>query len=117
MLNGPVPLDIDVLLAPHHGADHASSAPFIAAASPLYVLFPAGTRYGHPRAVVAERYLAAGVPVERIFRTDLGDNEGKGEWAFGSTPEGDRRGDDDVDVRIDWEGNIRVEYRKPPDLN
>ena len=42
----------------------------------VHVIFSAGSRHEHPRDDAAQRYLAAGVALENIFRTDRGDNVG-----------------------------------------
>lgn len=105
-------IDADVLVAPHHGADNGSSTDFIRAVNPRFVIFSAGHDHEHPRAVTAGRYLAAGIPTTRMFRTDLGDDEGGAEWAFGRLSGNvDRPGDDDVDVLIRADGTLLVEYR------
>jgi len=107
-------IDSDVLIAPHHGADNASAAAFIEAVSPEFVIFSAGHRHEHPRASAAQRYLDFGVPVENIFRTDLGDDEGGAEWPAGRVAgHNDPRGDDDVDVLIRPDGEIIVAHRDP----
>ena len=51
-------MDIDVLIAPHHGSKTSSTASFIAATSPQYVLFPVGygNRYGFPKPAIVKRY-------------------------------------------------------------
>ncbi len=56
-------LAADILLAPHHGSATSSTAPFIAAVHPDYVVFSAGylNRYRFPRPSVTRRYRAAGV--------------------------------------------------------
>lgn len=53
----------DLLLAPHHGSATSSTAGFIAAVQPDYVVFSAGylNRYHFPRPSVTRRYRAAGV--------------------------------------------------------
>ncbi|MDX1824744.1 MAG: hypothetical protein R3354_08490, partial [Thiohalomonadales bacterium] len=53
----------DALVAPHHGSNTSSTAAFIRAVGPSYVLFPVGyrNRYGFPRSAVVERYAQAGV--------------------------------------------------------
>ncbi len=58
---GPPP----VLLVPHHGSKHSSSAAFIDAVGPPFAIVSAGwrSRFGHPRPEVMARYAAAGVPV------------------------------------------------------
>lgn len=70
-----VPIDSTVLIAPHHGANNASSDCFIDAVDSEWVIFPAGSNHRHPRAAVAQRYLDHGVPLENMFRTDLGDDD------------------------------------------
>ena len=102
--NEAIPLKADVLIAPHHGADNGSSSRFIHAVSPKYVIFSAGHNFGHPRKATANRYLANGVLLERMFRTDLGDDESSQpeEWKHGTLGNGhsDPVGDDDVDILI-----------------
>jgi competence protein ComEC len=95
-----VPIDSTVLIAPHHGANNASSDCFIDAVDPEWVIFPAGSKHHHPRAAVAQRYLDHGVPLENISRTDLGDNEGGSEWAHGATSTPDGKGDGDIEIII-----------------
>jgi competence protein ComEC len=112
--NAPnVSLASEVIVAPHHGADNGSSKDFVRAVDPSFVIFSAGHEYRHPRASAARRYLDAGVPPDHIFRTDWGDNEGGDEWDDGSAQEDkDKPGDDDVDVLIQPDGEIVVEYRE-----
>jgi hypothetical protein len=106
-------IDADVLVAPHHGADNASSAAFIAAVKPTWVVFSAGHKFGHPRKRTAGRYLAAGVKTANMFRTDLMDDEGPEEWALGRVAgHKDPTGDDDVDIVLGRGGVVRVEYRE-----
>ncbi|HTL66661.1 MAG TPA: MBL fold metallo-hydrolase [Lacunisphaera sp.] len=109
-----VPIASDVIVAPHHGANNASSEEFIAAVRPTYVIFSAGhsSNYKHPSKAAAERYLAAGITTNHIFRTDLGDDEGPLEWDFGRIKGNhDPSGDDDVEVRIAHDGTLAVAYR------
>lgn len=114
-----IPIDSDVLVAPHHGADNASSTRFIQAVSPQYVIFSAGHRFEHPRAIAAQRYLDNGITIQNIFRTDLGDDESSPdepdrEWSHGRQQgHHDPAGDDDVDVIIGSNGSITVQYRNP----
>ena len=51
-------LDIDVLIAPHHGSNTSSTGAFIRATSPDYVVFTTGYRnpYGFPDEKVVSRY-------------------------------------------------------------
>jgi len=114
-----VPLKSDVLLAPHHGGDNGSSACFIQAVDPKFVVFSAGHSHDHPTADAAGRYLAHGVPLANMFRTDLGDDESANdtanterEWDHGRIPGcSDQRGDEDVDIVIRADGTAEVEYR------
>lgn len=59
-----------VLVAPHHGSKTSSSAEFIAAVRPRFVLFPVGylNRYRHPDAGVLSRYAQAGAHVHDSAR-------------------------------------------------
>lgn len=112
-----VNLDSDVIVAPHHGADNGSSKAFINAVSPEYVIFSAGHKFDHPRKSAAERYLAAGVSLQKMLRTDREDDEsdkGDKEWAAGrKSGEKDKPGDDDVEVRISATGQLTVKYLNP----
>ncbi len=106
-----IPIDSDVLIAPHHGADNGSSTDFINAVSPTWVIFSAGSVNRHPRAVAAQRYLNNNVALDHMFRTDLGDNEGGEEWNHGiNTPGGSVLSRDNVDILIRPSGEILVDY-------
>ncbi len=61
----PGSLRAEVLVAPHHGSRTSSSAAFIDAVAPRYVLFPVGyrNRYGFPKDDVVARYRTRGVEV------------------------------------------------------
>lgn len=54
----PALLHADVLVAPHHGSNTSSTAPFLHAVRPRYALFAVGyrNRYGFPKTQVVERY-------------------------------------------------------------
>ncbi|WP_438479706.1 ComEC/Rec2 family competence protein [Oleiharenicola lentus] len=110
-----VTIDSDVIVAPHHGADNGSSTPFIEAVSPEYVIFPAGHKHQHPTKSAAQRYLAAKVSLQKIFRTDRGDHEkGPFEWDHQRKDgESDRPGDDDVEIKITATGALAVKYLNP----
>jgi beta-lactamase superfamily II metal-dependent hydrolase len=106
-----VTLQSDVLVAPHHGADNASAQAFIEAVDPLWVVFSARHAHEHPRSSTALRYLSAGVPLDRLLRTDLGDDEGEDEWPEGRTPGSiDPEGDDDIDIWLTDTRNVWVQY-------
>lgn len=53
---------VDVVVAPHHGSRTSSTAEFVAATRPRFVIFATGyrNRWGFPRADVRERWEAAG---------------------------------------------------------
>ncbi len=55
-------LSADILVAPHHGSKTSSSAEFLQAIRPRYVVFPVGyrNRYRHPYPLVRDRYRALG---------------------------------------------------------
>lgn len=107
-----IPISSDVLIAPHHGADNGSSTAFIQAVHPTFVVFTAGHKYQHPRAVTVQRYLANGVQAQNIFRTDRGDDEGPTEWDGERVAGGnDKPGDDDIDITIPATGAVQVKYR------
>ena len=119
MVNGPVALAAGVLVAPHHGADNGSSTCFIEAVDPDFVIFSAGSQFGHPRDSTARRYLDHGVGLDSIFRTDRGDDEdgdvGSFEWKNGSVSGcQDQKGDDDVDIVIVEGGALSVAFLSPP---
>ncbi len=108
-----IPIDSDVLIAPHHGADNGSSTRFIEAVSPQWVIFSAGHQHHHPHQDAVQRYIDFGVSEENMLRTDLGDDEGGHEWSQGRIPGfTDRAGDDDIDILILKSGDIKVDYRK-----
>ncbi|MFH1675442.1 MAG: MBL fold metallo-hydrolase [bacterium] len=101
----------DVLIAPHHGSDTASSTDFIKEVNPEYVIFSAGRGYEHPHKAAVNRIIGIlNLASSKIFRTDLGDNEGTDEWADIHTGEGDSSWDDNVDILLPASGNIQVEY-------
>lgn len=105
---------LEVIVAPHHGADNASSTCFIDAVNPSFVVFPAGHAFQHPRKDAAQRYLDHGVPESNMFRTDRGDDEGAEEWDFGRISGcQDKKGDDDVEIVITDDGSVVVDYRQP----
>ena len=107
-----IPIDSDVIIAPHHGADNGSSSAFIEAVSPEYVIFSAGHKHRHPRTETAQRYRRFGVTLSKMLRTDRGDDEGSNEWGAGRVEgHNDPRGDDDIDILIGPDGSIKVEYK------
>lgn len=60
-------LKSDVLVAPHHGSKTSSSAAFVQAVSPQWVVFTNGYRnhFGHPKQAIVQRYVNQGVQVLR----------------------------------------------------
>ncbi len=109
-----VRIDSDAIIAPHHSADNGSAAAFIQAVSPHFVILSAGNKHGHPRQATADRYLASGIDLWNMFRTDLGNDEsGKGEWTHGREPgPSDPIGDDDVEIKILANGSMACRYRQ-----
>jgi len=110
-------LDVDILIAPHHGADNGSSNAFIEATSPQYVIFSAGHDHEHPRRTTAERFINNDVNINNIYRTDRGDDEDDPrEWdnmrIIGCV---DSYGDDDVRIVISETGVYSVFYLLPED--
>lgn len=65
LVKAAAPLAADVLVAPHHGSRHSSSAPFLRAVAPQLVIVQAGyrNRYGHPAPESIARYAAQGSAV------------------------------------------------------
>lgn len=108
--SGSRPITSDVLIVPHHGSDDASSTEFIRSVGARWVVFSAGHEHEHPKRVTAERYLDLGYEPRCLLRTDLGDNEGEDEWAFGTTQTPDRVGDDSVEIIIPSDGELIVRY-------
>lgn len=58
-------IDVDVVIAPHHGSETSSTPEFVAAASPSIAVFSAGygNRWDFPRAAVVARWCAVGADV------------------------------------------------------
>ncbi|MEY8199681.1 MAG: MBL fold metallo-hydrolase [Colwellia sp.] len=104
-------LTSDVLIAAHHGSDDANSLEFIKKTNPTWVVFPSGRRYGHPKHTTVNRFLSLGYKKECLLRTDLGDNEEKGEWPYHSDKlGGDTIGDDSIGIIIKDSGEMIVRY-------
>ena len=118
-----VPIDSDVLVGQHHGANNGTANCFIEAVSPTFVVFSAGHEYKHPRQATADRLVANGVDPDNIFRTDRGDHEPvppklkdrwKREWVYKSIAGcRDEPGDDDVVIELpaDPAATPKVNYR------
>ncbi len=109
-----IPIHSDILIAPHHGGDDGSSLEFINAVSPRWVVFPAGSKHGHPRNTTVGRYKSYGLKDKCLLRTDLGDNEKK-EWPYGATQNKDKVGDDNIliTLRENKEPLVRYENSAP----
>ncbi len=69
-------LDVDILVAPHHGSNSSSTKDFIHAVSPEYVVFATGYRnpYGFPDEKVVSRY--------KEFGSDLVNTASRGMITF-----------------------------------
>jgi len=110
-----VPIDSDILVGQHHGADNSTSTCFIEAVTPRFVVFSAGHRHRHPTQAAVDRLTARSLrpPVNpsNIFRTDRGDNERSFEMTPGSGRCPDPVGDDDVEIRLPRNPNAQVTVR------
>ncbi|WP_258104566.1 ComEC/Rec2 family competence protein [Marinoscillum sp. MHG1-6] len=112
-------LEANVIIAPHHGARNASCPDFIEKVNPDYVIFSAGDKHKHPHDLTANNYLAAGVPLKNIFRTDIGaipedtdTNLCNNEWVGTNEDRTDDDGsfDDHIKIQITSEGRLLVGY-------
>jgi beta-lactamase superfamily II metal-dependent hydrolase len=110
--SGIVSIRADVLIAPHHGGNNGSSDCFIQRVNPRFVVFSAGHDHQHPTAAAAQRYLARGVSLANIFRTDRGDDEpGTFEWKEGSVNGCSApRGFGDIEIALPRTGVPGVRY-------
>ena len=61
-------LQLDLLVAPHHGSKTSSTAKFVQQLAPKHVVFSAGYQhqFGHPHSSVTKRYSAVG---SRVWNT------------------------------------------------
>ena len=68
MLSDNLPVQADVLLAPHHGSKHSGSEAFLTKVRPEIVIFSAGygNRFGHPSPEAVTRARSVGA---RIYNT------------------------------------------------
>jgi beta-lactamase superfamily II metal-dependent hydrolase len=116
---GTVLLTSDVLVASHHGANNGSATCFIEAIDPDFAIFSAGHDHQHPTAAAANRFLAHGLAVDHLFRTDFGDDEpgtsaGTFEWKVNSIQDcQDPAGDDDVEIALRGSSVVDVDYLRP----
>lgn len=108
--NQPHLIDVQILQAPHHGANNASSACFIQATSPHYVVMSAGHENQYPTAAAVQRYIDAGIREQNILRTDRGDDEGGAEWAALSIPHCEDKSGDDTVTAVIKQGSLAVKY-------
>jgi len=109
-----VPIDADVIIAPHHGSETSGSKCFLGAVGAEFAIFSAGHKYSHPTTGSVDRYLDSGLLDSNVFRTDRGDDEGAKESPLQRVPGcKDRSGDDDVEIVIHQDGTVRVGYRLP----
>ena len=106
------PIDSDILIASYHGGDDGSSAEFIKAVSPRWVIFSAGHQHSHPRKVTVERYIDLGYDPKCLLRTDKGDDEGAKEWSHSRTADtSDPILDGDIMILISDTGDPIVSYQ------
>lgn len=110
-------LAVNVMLAPNHGANTAGSRCLVEAVGPDWVIFTAGHGKGNPDARAVQRYLQAGLPADRLLRTDRSDDEGGGEWPSGvSSGCHDQPGDDDIEILMPDRGPPVVRYLRANDV-
>jgi competence protein ComEC len=78
----PAALQVEALVAPHHGSKTSSTSAFIAAVAPRYVFYPVGyhNRFHHPHPSVTARYREAGATA---LATDA---DGAIHWNLGGEP-------------------------------
>ena len=99
------PISSNIMFAPHHGGNDASSSDFIREVAPQWVIFSAGHDHEHPRQETADRYLRLGYSPECLLRTDMGDNEDPGkEWDYGRSTQRDSSGDDNITIELPSSG-------------
>jgi competence protein ComEC len=113
-------LKADIITAPHHGADNASSTPFIEAVQPTWVIFSAGNHHKHPKFKTYQRYQAAGVSEANMLRTDRGDEKGRDTEWWGDWDDScrDRHGDDGISIIISANtGAVAIEQDAPLDVS
>lgn len=117
IVNSNKNLSADVLIAPHHGANNASSSCFLNAINPDYIVFSAGHMYKHPRRATINRIQQAlNIHSSNMFRTDRGDDEGDQEWGYQRIPGcTDKAGDDDINITISDQDKLKlsIEYLIP----
>ncbi|MGR6781814.1 ComEC/Rec2 family competence protein [Moritella viscosa] len=118
VVNSPRNIQSNILIAPHHGADNASSSCFISAINPNYIIFSAGHQYQHPRTVTLNRIKnTIQIPDSHIFRTDRGDDEGSNEWDYQRIQDcKDKVGDDDISININDDSSITIGYVEPNNI-
>jgi competence protein ComEC len=112
----PYLIKSDVLVAGHHGANNASFVDFIEGVKPSFVVFASGQGHDHPYKVTADRFLAEGVALAKIFRTDWNDKkeDTDKEWQHGHTSGTVRKVcDDDVLIELERGQPARVRYVDP----
>lgn len=110
--SGTRPIAADVLIAPHHGSDQASSTEFIQAVAPRWVIFSSGHGKGNPKESTAKRYKDLGYTDECMLRSDLGDHEKeKGEWDYGRVRgHTDIVGENPISIILPESGDPKVSY-------
>lgn len=67
LLTQGIDLQSEVMIAPHHGSKTSSSVAFLQAVKPSHVVITNGylNRFGHPKPMIEQRYLAMGAQVHR----------------------------------------------------
>jgi hypothetical protein len=101
-------MDIDVLIAPHHGSHKSLCNGFIELTNPEYVLFSAGQLYDHPRQVTYDRLMKYDNKII-TFRTDKDEATGNpNEWS--DTLGENKSGDDNIEIIMNNNGKPIIRY-------
>jgi len=103
-------LRADVLLAPHHGSNTSSTAAFVSAVRPRWVMFQMGyrNRFRHPTKQVEQRYRGVGAELLRS------DRHGAVEWRFAAGRPGIVTRHREARPRY-WRVPVKIQESKPPE--
>jgi len=101
-------MDIDVMIAPHHGSHESLCMDFIELTDPEYVIFSAGTSHDHPRQITYDRLMKYDNKII-TFRTDKDEATGNpNEWS--DTLGKNQSGDDNIEIIMSKNGKPIIRY-------
>ncbi len=102
-------MNVDVMIAPHHGSHESLCMDFLKLTDPETVIFSAGRSHSHPRQVTYDRLMAYDKTI-KTYRTDRNEASGKEkEW---SDKLGDsKNGDDNIRVIMNGRDSPVISYR------